>query len=343
MATPATANAEDALQAKPSPRKPKDPLVAAANAATKLVAAIEPSLTDEPFQVFEPLSPAEEKRLRADIKANGVVVPVHVTADGWVIDGHHRVRIFSEIEPGSAIPAVMILDPADPFPLSAKSKEAQKRLRRFNIVEKFTVEDFDPFQWAVNLNADRRQVTPEARKAAVIKGRKLGKSYRLLADELNVSVATVQRDAAGVSPETPDGKVIGKDGKAQASTKPKRSVKKESTTPKRKPLAQLKREAALIENVDGLFPLGIGRQTTDEQWRAAGIEPYKNPEPVVHPDDSDSVTRLFLINLKELTGDVDLFRQAFVLLPKGKKTAALRKLQEEIGELVALRSELEAS
>jgi ParB family chromosome partitioning protein len=45
------------------------------------------------YQVFAPLSAAEQQALRDDIAARGIQVPIDVDQDGRVLDGHNRVAI----------------------------------------------------------------------------------------------------------------------------------------------------------------------------------------------------------------------------------------------------------
>jgi hypothetical protein len=340
----AARNTEDVGQPTPTSRKPKDPLLAAVNvqnASAKLAEAIDPPPpVEEPYQFLRPLTPAEEKKLRASIKANGILEPVHITWDGHILDGHHRVRI-AIAEVLVPIPAVVVLDSADGA-VRRPTKEVKARLNKFDILRRSTVDNYDPFEIAKTLNEARRQMSAEDLDAAVIEMRKARKmSVRAIAEELGTSKSTVGRALAAV----PSGTVMpttitGKDGVEKPSTK----TKPVATGPKRKPLTQMKREleATGSNNLGNLFPKGINRTTTDDEWRAAGIEPYKNPEPVVDAENADGVTRVFLVNLKELTKDINLVRYGYSMLPKGKKAATLRLLQEHVGELVALRSELEA-
>ena len=44
------------------------------------------------YELLPPLSTEEFDALKADIKANGVQVPVVVDEDGEVLDGHHRLK-----------------------------------------------------------------------------------------------------------------------------------------------------------------------------------------------------------------------------------------------------------
>jgi hypothetical protein len=78
-------------------------------------------------------------------------------------------------------------------------------------------------EFVLRSEVNRRHMTPEQQKAIadalrvrVADMRKKGESFRSIADKEKVSVGTIQRalSGSGVSGDTPDGKVIGKDGKA---------------------------------------------------------------------------------------------------------------------------------
>ena len=49
------------------------------------------------FQLFPELRPDEYEALKADIAEHGILVPAEVDQDGQVLDGHHRIRIASEL------------------------------------------------------------------------------------------------------------------------------------------------------------------------------------------------------------------------------------------------------
>lgn len=54
-------------------------------------------MSGQPYQLLPSLSADEHAALSADIKARGVMVPVEVDEAGEILDGHHRVRIASEL------------------------------------------------------------------------------------------------------------------------------------------------------------------------------------------------------------------------------------------------------
>src|SRR5207247_8812842 len=58
-----------------------------------------------------PLSSDEYASLRADIAAHGVLVPLEATADGVLLDGHHRLQ--AALELGLQTVPVRIAEPQD--------------------------------------------------------------------------------------------------------------------------------------------------------------------------------------------------------------------------------------
>ncbi len=170
-----------------------------------------------PFaELFRDLKPAEERELRNSIAAVGVKHVVHVYhsptwGDSCVIDGANRLRIGAEL--GKTVPT-----------------------------ETLNVTDEEARRLAEDLNAARRQVTPEEATAArakrierVAEKRTEGKSIPVIAEEEGVSIGQVQRDIekakeSGLSGDKPE-KVTGKDGKKQPSTRQGRPKKPKPETP----------------------------------------------------------------------------------------------------------------
>ncbi|WP_018296508.1 ParB N-terminal domain-containing protein [Corynebacterium lubricantis] len=91
------------------------------------------------YQVMPPLASDEYQELYEDIKANGVLEPIHVDEDGVVIDGHHRSKIASEL----GIPCPMIthddLDEGEKvnlaFVLNLKRRHLSREQRQELVVE----------------------------------------------------------------------------------------------------------------------------------------------------------------------------------------------------------------
>jgi hypothetical protein len=117
-----------------------------------------------------------EDALRASIERFGVLVPITVDQHGNVLDGHHRKRIAEQL----GVP--------------------------FDRLKRWCDDDDERREIARTLNADRRQLSEEQRKAVAIQLRKDGHSIRAIAGALDVPHPTIQRDTAGVSPDTPGGR-----------------------------------------------------------------------------------------------------------------------------------------
>ena len=134
------------------------------------------------FQVMAPLDRDALAALRADIAAHGVQVPVVRTADGRIVDGHHRARIAEDL--GIDCPSLTV-----------------------------DVDDQAATEMALRLNLLRRHLGPVAwaaafRRLAEVRGVKLGQGARN--DRTSDSVSEVARPAdlsalateLGVNPRT---------------------------------------------------------------------------------------------------------------------------------------------
>ena len=52
---------------------------------------------DERYQVLPDMPPEQYEALKADIADRGVLVPIDLTEDGYILDGHHRYRACLEL------------------------------------------------------------------------------------------------------------------------------------------------------------------------------------------------------------------------------------------------------
>jgi len=52
------------------------------------------------YQVLPELTPIEYEALKSDIAQRGVLVPIDVDEKGEILDGHHRVRAWNELQEG---------------------------------------------------------------------------------------------------------------------------------------------------------------------------------------------------------------------------------------------------
>jgi ParB-like chromosome segregation protein Spo0J len=145
------------------------------------------------IQIFDPLPAYIEDALRASIKRFGVLVPITTDQHGAVLDGHHRKRIADEL-----------------------GITYETRVRE-------CCSDEERREIAFTLNADRRQISAEQRRAVAIELRKMKHSYRAIAGALGVDHTTimddVKRSTGGESPVALPANVVGLDGKVRAAEK----------------------------------------------------------------------------------------------------------------------------
>ena len=149
---------------------------------------------NQPFQIFGTLPAHVEAALRASIKRFGVLVPVALDQHGRILDGHHRKRIAGEL--GVPCPSISF---------EVKDDDEAREVSR-------------------TLNADRRQLSEDERKAVAADLRAEGHSLRAIADALGVSKSQVDRDLSTVPRGTVPRQVVGLDGKkrpAQARQRPR--------------------------------------------------------------------------------------------------------------------------
>jgi hypothetical protein len=151
-------------------------------------AAARPGRPSQGVQLFDALPPHIEAALRESIARFGVLVPVFVDQDGGMLDGHHRARIADEL--GA---------PYERIVLTCADAAERREIAR-------------------TLNADRRQLTEEQRRAVAVALRP-EHSLRAIGGALGVSATQVQRDLAGVTDVTPE-RVTGLDGKSYPASRP---------------------------------------------------------------------------------------------------------------------------
>lgn len=153
-----------------------------------------------PFQLFDALPAHIEDALRASIERFGVLVPVTVDQHGAVLDGHHRKRIAEEL----GVP--------------------------YDRLVRHCADDDERREIAHTLNADRRQLTGEELRQAVLHLAQwrdhhgVGLSNVQIAETLRVDEKTVRNEldratSEGSEVDRPD-RVRGKDGKERPSRRP---------------------------------------------------------------------------------------------------------------------------
>ena len=117
-----------------------------------------------PYQLFDALPAHIEDALRASIQRFGVLVPVTVDQHGAMLDGHHRARIADELEV------------------------------KYDRLVRHCDDDDERREIARTLNADRRQLDEDQRRAVAVDLRKQGHSYRAIGGALGVSHTQARQD-----------------------------------------------------------------------------------------------------------------------------------------------------
>lgn len=151
------------------------------------------------YQLFDALTPDEYKTLKDSIALHGILVPVEVDENNVILDGHHRVQAWEELN-------------AEGTPIA----DYQRSIRR-------GMTEAQKRNHVRMLNLARRHLSKEARKKVMADMRADGMSLRQIAEATGVGVATAFR---AVPNETPE-KTTGKDGKkypAKQLAKPKVST-----------------------------------------------------------------------------------------------------------------------
>jgi ParB-like chromosome segregation protein Spo0J len=151
------------------------------------------------FQLLPELRPEEYADLKADIALHGVLVPVVIDADsGEVVEGHHRVRAWTELRSEKvAVP------------------DYPREVRRFE-------DDEARVAFVLAANLFRRHLTRTQRAEVVARLRELGWSLRRVSGAIGVHHETVRRDLEGVADATGDIEtIVGRDQKTYPARRPK--------------------------------------------------------------------------------------------------------------------------
>jgi ParB-like chromosome segregation protein Spo0J/SAM-dependent methyltransferase len=153
--------------------------------------------TDTLFQLFPLLDPATEAALRSSIQKHGVLVPVAHDQHGRILDGYHRSRIADEL----GVPYEVIVH-------EIRDDDHGRELAR-------------------TLNAIRRHLDPDQRRALVAELRTAGHSLRAIGGALGVSHPTVLADLESTGKslpvEQPD-RIVGRDGRSRPARRAEQAV-----------------------------------------------------------------------------------------------------------------------
>jgi ParB-like nuclease domain len=156
--------------------------------------------TSSPRNPFPPLDDDTLDALRASIGRFGVIQPVVLDLEGHIRDGHHRHDIAVELGQNFPVTVIAPSPSDDDQQRRAIAAKARAVIDQFDGADHprssvYPVElDADLEEVARSLNADRRHLTVEQRRAFVAEQRAKGRSLRAIASATGVSKDTVSRD-----------------------------------------------------------------------------------------------------------------------------------------------------
>ena len=140
------------------------------------------------YQVMPDLTPMEYEGLKASISEVGVLVPVELDEDGNILDGHHRVRAWTELRAEG-------VDIAKYATLVRRGMTEEQKRNHARV-----------------LNVNRRHLNKEQRDSVMRDMRADGATYKEIAQAVGVGYATAYRATAEIELIQTD-KLPGKDGK----------------------------------------------------------------------------------------------------------------------------------
>jgi len=145
------------------------------------------------YQVMPDLTPIEYEGLKASISEVGVLVPVELDEDGNILDGHHRVRAWTELRAEG-------VDIAKYATLVRRGMTEEQKRNHARV-----------------LNVNRRHLNKEQRDSVMRDMRADGATYQEIAEAVGVGYATAYRATAEIELIQTD-KLPGKDGKYRPAT-----------------------------------------------------------------------------------------------------------------------------
>lgn len=138
-----------------------------------MVAAAELGMpvTSGPYQGMAALDAWTYEDLKRDIEANGVILPIVVTQDGVIVDGHHRWKIASELGITESVPV---------------------EVRTYHSQPAIEAE-------AIGLNSLRRQMSKDERNRHIVRMRELNMTQAQIAERLGLSRVRVSEIDSSMS------------------------------------------------------------------------------------------------------------------------------------------------
>jgi len=156
--------------------------------------------SEAPYQLMPPMAPEEYAALKDDIAHRGVAVAIEFDGDGNILDGHHRVRAWNELQDEGAKVSMY-----DQKIMHFESEDAKR-------------------DYVLAVNLKRRHLTPH-QKALLFARLRLppfNMTLQAIADVANSSVGTVWRSLDNLPDDVRDSlaeiATVGKDGKVYPAT-----------------------------------------------------------------------------------------------------------------------------
>ena len=232
-------------------------------------------MTAERWQLLPPLTDEEYASLKADIAAQGVLVPVVIDEDtGEVIEGHHRLRAWTELRAAGV-----------------KVPDYPKQVVRF-------ANDDDRVAFVLAANLFRRHLTREQRAEVVARLRAEGWSLRHIGEVVGVDDKTVRNDLAEIAEKSaiklPE-RVERKGGGTYPSRRPRPTIFVGSPRDADRAAKALH---ALGDDATGLIGLSRAEERARDA-RVAQLRSTKVPAQIVGP-----AYELRLGDLREVWADV---------------------------------------
>jgi hypothetical protein len=241
------------------------------------------------FQLLPAPSDAEYAALKADVALHGVLVPIELDEGGTTLDGHTRLRAWTELRAEGV-----------------KVPDYPRVVRRFKSRE-------EKVGHVLAINLARRHLSREQRAELAARLRQEQWSHRRIAMVLRVDEITVRRDLKGATDVAP-GRVEGRDGRSYPAARP--AIVVGSARDERRALTALEvlgddapgrllqlaraetkaREASLARYRERQVP----RVAEGEQWRvehcdfrALDVEPHSIDAIVCDPPYTDADIPIF--------------------------------------------------
>jgi transposase len=179
------------------------------------------------YQLLPNLSEKEYENLKADIAERGIQVPIELDEHGNILDGHHRLKACEELG-----------------------------IKDYPSIVRVGMSEEEKTHHILTLNLARRHLNQEQKIALWKKLRKQGLTYEKIAERVNGSITTIQRNISPFSNEKGDQpeRITGKDGKSYPSifNKNRREERRSLDTLTNLPIENLPNKILDVKRVERL-------------------------------------------------------------------------------------------